>query len=140
MAVSKVTSATCAPRSFTSNWPREKGPAFVGGAKEIVMQRGRLGGIPLPRTIPIRDGGIVSPPGFQVLPARSAHAEMADFVEELASLWPKGSLLETAAQSRPLRVACLERIDSPRHRDHPRKGRGSQASTPGGNVINPTYN
>ena len=45
-------------RSFTSNWPREKGPAFVGGAKEIVMQRGRLGGIPLPRTIPIRDGGI----------------------------------------------------------------------------------
>ena len=49
MAVSKVTSTTCAPRSFTSNWPREKGPAFVGGAKEIVMQRGRLGGIPLPR-------------------------------------------------------------------------------------------
>src|SRR6516162_10110585 len=39
-------------RSFTSNWPREKGPAFVGGAKEIVMQRGRLGGIPLPRTNP----------------------------------------------------------------------------------------
>jgi uncharacterized protein YbjT (DUF2867 family) len=33
MAVSKVTSTTCAPRSFTSNWPREKGPAFVGGAK-----------------------------------------------------------------------------------------------------------
>src|SRR5262245_35426334 len=60
MAVSKVTSTTCAPRSFTSNWPREKGPAFVGGAKEIVMQRGRLGGIPLPRTIPIRDGGIGS--------------------------------------------------------------------------------
>src|SRR5262249_18494720 len=48
--------------------------------------------------------------------ARSAHAEMADFVEELASLWPKGSLLETAVQSRPLRVARLERIDSPRHR------------------------
>ena len=47
MAVSKVTSTTCAPRSFTSNWPREKGPAFVGGAKEIVMQRGRLGGIPV---------------------------------------------------------------------------------------------
>ena len=41
---------------------------------------------------------------------------MADFVEELASLWPKGSLLETAVQSRPLRVARLERIDSPRHR------------------------
>jgi hypothetical protein len=56
----QVTSTTCAPRSFTSNWPREKGPAFVGGAKEIVMQRGRLGGIPLPRTIPIRDGGIGS--------------------------------------------------------------------------------
>ena len=60
MAVSKVTSTTCAPRSFTSNWLREKGPAFVGGAKEIVMQRGRLGGIPLPRTFPIRDGGIGS--------------------------------------------------------------------------------
>ena len=59
MAVSKVTSTTCAPRSFTSNWPREKGPAFVGGAKEIVMQRGRLGGIPLPRPYPSSPRGAI---------------------------------------------------------------------------------
>ena len=37
MAVSKVTSTTCAPRSFHKHLAREKGPAFVGGAKEIVM-------------------------------------------------------------------------------------------------------
>src|SRR5262245_2881039 len=30
----------------------KKGPAFVSGAKGTVMQRGRLGGIPLPRTFP----------------------------------------------------------------------------------------
>jgi hypothetical protein len=42
------------------NWFSEKGPAFVGGAKEIVMQRGRLGGIPLPRTFPIQDSRIGS--------------------------------------------------------------------------------
>ena len=34
------------------NWLREKGPAFVGGAKGIVMQRGRLGGYPAPAHIP----------------------------------------------------------------------------------------
>jgi hypothetical protein len=56
----QVTSTTCAPRSFTTTGPVKKAPLFVGGAKEIVMQRGRLGGIPLPRTIPIRDGGIGS--------------------------------------------------------------------------------
>jgi len=48
-----------ASRSFTSNWPREKGPAFVGGAKEIVMQRGRLGGIPLPRPYPSSPRGAI---------------------------------------------------------------------------------
>src|SRR6516225_4601309 len=31
--------------------------------------------------------------------ARSAHAEMADFVEELAGLWPKVSLLEPISKS-----------------------------------------
>jgi len=57
------------------------------------MQRRRLGGIPLPRTIPIRDGGIGS------------------MIMVRARLFPGG-----------------------------RERGGSGASTPGGNVINPTYN
>jgi hypothetical protein len=38
----------------------KKGPALVGRGKGTVMQCGRLGGIPLPRTFPIRGGGIGS--------------------------------------------------------------------------------
>ena len=57
------------------------------------MQRGRLGGIPLPRTFPIRDGGIrsmmVRPPA--VIPGRAG------------TVWrcPMLSLREGAPQTQP---------------------------------------
>ena len=76
------------------------------------MQRGRLGGIPLPRIFRIRDGGIGS-----VMVVRYSREG-----RERRERWP-----------------VLKKSTAPAI-DHPRKGRGSQASTPGGNVINPTYN
>jgi len=76
------------------------------------MQRGRLGGIPLPRIFRIRDGGIGS-----VMVVRYSREG-----RERRERWP-----------------VLKKSSAPRHRS-PKTGRGSQASTRCGNVVNPTYN